>query len=47
MKNRLHNVKSVWKEAAAHALPINSTSNKRVESGGIIHEPERYKITQY
>lgn len=29
----------------SHALPMNSTSNKRTESGGIIQEPASYRVT--
>lgn len=30
--------------SSSYALPINSTSNRRTESGGIIHEPAECKV---
>lgn len=36
----LYDTNTVLKEASIYAFPMNSTSNKSVESGGMIHEPE-------
>lgn len=29
----------------SHALPMNSTSNKRTDPGGIMQEPASYRVT--
>lgn len=33
--------------SSSYALPINSTSNRRIESGGIIHEPAECKVVGF
>lgn len=40
-----HSAGVVGSLVTSHALPMNSTSNKRTDSGGIIQEPASYRVT--
>lgn len=41
---KLIDVDTFFGATTSHTLPMNSTSNRRTESGGIIQEPATYKI---